>query len=313
MLIFYQSLNSSSTYDHGLKSATTQLFTRQTHNNMASSNFGQPNIFLQMPDSSSAPDQIFQGPQARLSLAQHGAMDKGSHTEKQMLSLIEIKIKDILQTGARLTSPGGFVTAQLPDILVLGEVDGQHPEWASLTQYAGNLLPYPNKSEKASQSFSVYSRVSGAGIVTSDIGWVAVRVSGIVLVFVHVPNDRATNPELTKKFYEHMKVKLGPIPPYLIMGDTNQQNDGHTLNCVNAAFPDKYKSVFGFHNDFETTDTTTRHGGTNSNSKKMYDTAVYQSSGAHVPKGAYISQFTMDPDTHQAVAVTDHMGMFVVL
>lgn len=301
----YQSLNSGNNTDHGVHASNSQGFTEKTHNNIAA---GGGRWMLAMPVAEGvSPDVPIHGPAQLLPSAQKNYIQKGKHTDVSFRKMVEGKAR---QTHQHLIRSLGQCS-----LMVYGEMDGNHSDWQSMQNHAGNLLG-AFSSGKACNSFSVHTNGSGSHqILGQGMGWIALKSDGIRALFVHVPNSVATQESLTKKFYRDIQDSLlgvaggGVID--VIMGDTNQPRLGYTQEVVSAATGQNY-SVFHQGKDIQPEDAYQRSfGGTNSSASKKYDVAVYNTATVKIEDMVYLSQCTevAGENGSLAAAVTDHMGI----
>lgn len=301
----YQSLNSSAKTDRGVSASNSQKFTADTHNNIAA---GGGRWMLAMPVAEGvAPDIPIHGPAQLLPSAQLDYIQKGKHTNISFRKMVEGKAR---QNHQHLIRSLGRCS-----LMVYGEMDGNHSEWQSMQEHAGNLLG-AFSSGKACNSFSVHTNGSASHqILGQGMGWIALKSDGIRALFVHVPNSVATKEALTKKFYSDIHNNLlgvaggGVID--VIMGDTNQPRLGYTQEMASAATGQNF-SVFHQGKDIQPEDAYQRSfGGTNSNATKKYDVAVYNTATVKIDDLVYLSQCTevAGASGSLAVAITDHMGI----
>ena len=301
----YQSLNSGVQSDHGVAASNSQRFTKSTHNNIAKSD--KP-WMLSMPVAQGvAPDVPVHGPAQLLPTAKDIYKKQGRFTDKVFLNLVEGKARQIHQHLIRSLGQCS--------VLVYGELDGNHREWQSMQQHAGNLLT-ATSTGKACNSFSVHTNGSGSHrFIQAGMGWIAVESDGIRALFVHVPNSVATNKSLTKKFYSDIHTRVlqseggGVID--VIMGDTNQPNPGYTQNVASDALGQSF-AEFHQGKEIQPEDAYQRSfGGTNSNARKKYDVAVYNTATVRIENLIYLSQCVdvAEGSGSAAAAITDHMGI----
>jgi hypothetical protein len=287
-IVAYQSFNANVSTTHDFNSMKFQRFTKDTNAHMT----GQGNDVLEYPTNRAILDVPIEGPAykrpiSRLESDQHTVGVFGSH---------------ICQMWQHFVRQFG----RMPDLMVIGEMDSSHQDFK--TMVSGDNLrfdAFPNA--KACQSFSAICQNPEGGRVTAvaaGVGYVVYSVADLNMVFVHVPNEIATNQPAMQKFYSQIANELtrGGKVIHVVLGDTNQQRPNFTADVLNAAFGvttyqtaalsaspvDVYQGVAG---------------GTNSNASKMYDVAVYRSDVLELKKIAYISQ------SATSVTVTDHAGL----
>jgi hypothetical protein len=311
-LICYQSLNSSAAKDHGLKATTTQNFTSQTHNNIFSSSTFPS--YLQYPKPEKMQIEPVEGPANLLAMAPLNSMSKGSHTGPEMLDLVTGKALQFSVMASRIPNIGGMANGARPDVMVFGEIDSSHPDWSSLNDFMGKRIDQNFLYGKTCQAFSVHSENSGTKVIGIGTGWIAVEVVSLVVVFVHVPNNIAKNGGETADFYKKI---FNAIPNVdIILGDTNQPSTkNYTVDCVNKG---RGLNIYNYISNgpviYPSDSFNKGYLGTNSNSKEMYDVAVYNTARINHIKIEYVSQLMTDTNSFgggQAVAISDHMGMIV--
>ncbi|WP_249383908.1 hypothetical protein [Chitinivorax sp. B] len=305
----YQSLNSNASIDHGVGASKSQYFTRVTHDHSAKISSG--GWMLSLPiNPNLAPDIPLYGPAQLLPTAAQGYMNKGQHDDITFRDMVQRKA---LQTHQNLIRAFGTGF----NLLVYGELDSGHSDWASMQQSAGRLLRV-SSAEMACNSFSVHAdnqrgmhRYLGEGQ-----GWIAVESYGVVAVFVHVPNAIATSDNKTIDFYAAINKKIlqaGAGGIDIIMGDTNQASNGFTPKVVTSALGQSFEDAHpqstiqpydSYQRDFQ---------GTNSTGTKKYDVAVYNRQTVKVKEMIYLTQFTpvSSQSSYMTAAVTDHMGVAV--
>jgi len=306
VVIAYQSLNSNSSSNHGVKASNSQQFTRDAHNHSAQSS---ERWALQLPTSSSdAPNVGIHGPAELLRTAESGFMDKGQHSDADFLSMVEGKALQIHQNAIR-----AFPKAC--DLLVFGELDSNNPEWSGLSKKAGALLE-SSTPNKACNCFSVHSPGSGAFTdkIAEGTGWIAVKCSNVIAVFVHVPNSIATNEAATTLFYKNINNEVlgaGKGAIDIVMGDTNQPNDTFTQRVVSTALGASFSDAYPGKTIAPADSYQKEFSGTNAKGTKKYDVAVYNTKSIKKINVIYLSQFASTGTS--VAAVTDHMGIAVYL
>jgi hypothetical protein len=329
VLIGYQSLNSSSALDHRAESTTDQRFANLTHRNTvnsASATTGAVamDFVMEFPNGDNT-DIVYEGPPALIKTASADAVAKGKHTGADFVENVTAKGVQFKQMAARIPNSKGVGNGGMLDLMVFGEVDITHPDWQSIHKLFGQPLGSPDQRIRTCQTFSVLCRSQSIKLLEEAIGWVAIEVASRIIVFVHVPNSIAKDTRLVKVFYKTIFDKVGP--PHLVMGDTNQRTVEVTQECLNASYPSADYATISPGKTIRANDVYNREfEGTNSTGKIMYDVAVY--SKKHfltAPKLEYVSQFGVDKSKkvtrqhpgkytyvdHEAVALTDHMGMIV--
>ncbi|MBU6955703.1 MULTISPECIES: hypothetical protein [unclassified Hahella] len=303
----YQSLNSNASSDHGVSASNSQHFTRMTHDHSATNHQG-PWLLVPPTNPNVEPHELLHGPSQMISTASAGKMNKGQHDNASFRSLVEGK--------ARLNHQHlGQAFGQSCDLMVFGELNSEHAEWATLKNSAGPIFKTSTPA-KACNCFSVHATNNSQHRFVGDgQGWIAIKSYGVLAVFVHVPNSVAKSADAAKVFYGAIRNQLlqsnaGVID--IIMGDTNQGSNDFTHTVVSEALGQTFADAhtgssiqpFDAHNrEFQ---------GTNSTGTKKYDVAVYNTQSVRVNRLIYLSQFA--PTSHQsweAVAITDHMGIGV--
>lgn len=314
-LICYQSLNSNSSKDHGLKATTTQKYTSDTHNNFFNSQTSS--LYLEYPKQEKMSIEPTEGPANLIGMAPYDSMSKGSHDGIEMLSLVTGKALQFHEMASRIPNTFGIANGARPDVMVFGEVDSSHSDWYSLQYYAGKRIDQNRTYDKTCQAFSVHSENTGTKVIGWGIGWIAIEVVNLVAVFVHVPNKIAKDKYLTTEFYKQIFQEIKYFD--VMLGDTNQPStEDYTVDCINnATWGNDYKYISNDKILF-TLDTYKKpYSGTNSNSKEMYDIAIYNDftlKNKYI-RLEYVSQLTTDTKSgsSKAVAMTDHMGMIVYI
>lgn len=145
VVIAYQSLNSNVSTTHNIQASKSQQFTIKTHDHSAQSS--EP-WMLQLPTADGvAPNVPIHGPAQLLPTAPEGTMDKGKQTDASFLSMVEGKALQIHQNSIR-SFPRPC------DLLVLGELDATHTDWASMKSKAriwqARIQPKRRKFEQQS-------------------------------------------------------------------------------------------------------------------------------------------------------------------
>ncbi|MCK7596512.1 hypothetical protein M0G74_04405 [Microbulbifer sp. CAU 1566] len=290
-----------------MASSNSQHFTKIAHNKIAQ---GGERWMLAMPTAEGvAPNIPIHGPAQLIASAKQGHHKDTNYSNASFLQLIEGKARQTHQHLIRSLGPCS--------LLVYGEMDGNHSDWQSMGQHAGELVG-ATSSGKACNSFSVHAaNNSQHTLVASGMGWVAVRSQGIMALFVHVPNDVAKERGKTLRFYSDIRTQVlqatggGVID--LIMGDTNQPRSGYTQEIVTQAMGIQFSEL---HKDklIQPEDAYQRSfGGTNSTGTQKYDIALHNTETVKVENMVYLSQCTeiIGTSGSEAAAITDHMGIGV--
>lgn len=291
-IIAYQSFNSNSSSIHGLASVTNQRFTRETNKRVTA--LGHQALVL--PFDTSDLTTPIQGP-------------------------AELKLIEILATPQTVDVFGSQVAlawqnfyrhfGSMPDIMVCGELDTSHADFASMiSDSTVQLTALPAK--RACQSFTAVSQTALASQIIRllhDEGFVAYSISGMTVVFVHVPNRIASSRSGTEDFYfkiAHSLNAKGAIVD-LVIGDTNQGSFNTTADVLNVALKtNTYKNSISTASVVKIDNYDVIEKGTNSNASKMYDVAVYRSDTVEMKDSvAYISQ------SSSSVTATDHCGLAI--
>ena len=299
-------MNANTAKEHNIKSLNSQQHTVMTHDHFATQ---KPDaMILDYPVSRDFPGVPVQGPAFAVKGAPQGTMDKGNHNDHEFLMMLGNKVLQIKQAIYRSFG-------QMPDLLTFGEVDHTNGELALFNQYAGVSMPMSAVEDKACQNFSVYQDGGlPAHELGTGVGWRAVEVGGLVVVFVHVPNAKAKDASLTIQFYKGIQAKLNGRVIDIVMGDTNQSTGSFTPECLSAAIgvqdlhyvdahPHKQISpIDGFGLTMV---------GTNSKLDRRYDVAVYNPLTVRMVKCDYFTQHVRQSGTRTSSAVTDHMGIVI--
>lgn len=300
VVIAYQSLNSNCSSTHGVMASAHQRFTDQAHDHFASTYPKPSALVLPVGDGTFNPLPV-QGPAQLLPFAPEGTMDKSNRDGGEFFNMVSGKFAQLNQNVHREFS-------RSYDLLVVGELDGSHPDWFKLQTTTGSFL-YASNPARACNCFTVYGSSALNKVLGEGTGWIAVQCGNIVAVFVHVPNSIAKNQIDSRAFYHSIGTQVTQLgkPIDIVMGDTNQPSDSFTSTVVSKAigvpFADAQSGslkVMDFHglNNIQ---------GTNSNGAQKYDVLVYNTSTVKPVKLKYLSQFS--PTSGNVSAVTDHMGM----
>lgn len=290
-IIGYQSFNSNSSSSHGLGSASFQRFTVDTNRHVTQ----QGHQALVLPHNSGNLADPIEGP-AHLRPIE-------VLSGPQPVPVFGTQISLVWQNFYRAF--GG-----MPDIMVCGEIDTSHPDFASMiSDPAITMRAMPSK--KACQSFTAISQTTLASQVQhlgNGEGYCVYSVADLIVVFVHVPNRIATSLPETKDFYLNIaqSVLVGGKVIDLIIGDTNQGSFDFTASVLNTAFgTTAYMNATSGASVAKIDNYGVVERGTNSTGSKMYDVAVYRSDKVKLVNAAYISQ------SSGAVTITDHCGLGV--
>ncbi len=324
-IIAYQSLNSNTSSEHDLAASTAQRFQRAAHKILADI-YPAGSGALQYPTAPEAePQQAIQGPAQLTSVADRAYLDNKNKRKREdtddgeelrfeaaqseMLSMVEGKARQVHQMAYRAMSTQC-------DLIVFGELDSSHADWASLSKAAGDTV-HVSKRSKACHCFSVHGSQSTTKSVYEGAGWCAVKCNGILAVFVHVPNNIANSVSAATKFYQDINSTLintinGGIVDVFI-GDTNQPRESFSPEVISAGMSKTYRDAHSAGSSINPADTWAKggasHKGTNSANTKKFDVAVYNTATIKSIEVKYFSQLSFTSD--QAVAYTDHMGVLV--
>ena len=291
-IIAYQSFNANSSSNHHTLALASQPLTRSTDGNMRK----RGHEVLEYPQDPNNLNSPIEGPAFKRRIV---TVEKKRYTS----TVFGNHISQVWQHFQR--ELGG-----MPNIMVIGELDSSHSDFKQIVKGTDLLVEaFPQK--KACQSFSAISQSETGSLISqvaTGIGYVAYSVSGLNVVFVHVPNDFATNASKVEVFYQQIaeEFKSGGKIIHLVMGDTNQKSLDFTARALNGAFKTTtYKTAAS---KAELVDTyPLLKTGTNSTGKEMYDVAVYRSDLVEMEKAVYISQ------SPTGITVTDHCGLGVVV
>lgn len=292
-LIAYQSLNASSSTDHGLKSLQNKQFTKATNNFVVA----QKHQALVLPINTGNINTPIEGPAELVEVAK---LEKEQHETSEPFGA---QIAYLFQNAQR-----EFLA--MPDILVVGELDIENTELSSMV--SGQSMGVRSfASKKACQCFSSFSQGALSSQITflkHGAGWVAYSVDAVIVVFVHVPNAIARSKNETELFYfqiAHSLANNGKIID-IVIGDTNQSSFNFTANALKIALGITYENAVT--PNVEPVDNfQVSLGGTNSNATKMYDVAVINPKRVKCDGYAYLSQ------SSGAITVTDHCGLIINL
>ena len=328
-VIAYQSLNSNCSSEHGLDASTSQPFLRKAQDMLATL-YRPGSGALNYPAAPMIePHVAVQGPAELVPVAKADFMnvDKLSRKRKgleiddeseqtmqearvKMLSMVEGKARQIYQHSFR-------EFGEQCDLVAFGELDSAHPDWHTLGAAAGKSV-HVSSAPKACNCFSLHS--SGATVKATPLaegtGWCAVRCNGVLVVFVHVPNDVARERPKAIKFYNDIGTALltasggGVID--VVMGDTNQSSPVFSPEVISAGLGGSFKDGHGtglISGSDTWSDNKVVHKGTNSVNDKKFDVAVYNTTTVATISVCYLTQFSIA--ARQAAAYTDHMGLLV--
>lgn len=296
-VIAYQSFNSSANNTHDLHSLQNQRYTRETNAFVT----GQGNQALVLPLADGNLVKPVQGPADLVPI---------EPIKPHTLSVFGSQIALVWQNLNR-------ALGAMPAIMVCGEIDVSNAELLNLLPSEA-LLDEKNKTFKAEgisakracQSFSAVSQTHVTFQIkqlASGEGFVAYSVGGLNVVFVHVPNRVAVNPDKTQGFYKDIRnlPELNSRVIHLVIGDTNQPSSKYTEKALNAVYgEDVYRNALMLTSIEKYDNYEGSEKGTNSNGTKLYDIAVYRSDLAVIKKGPiYVSQ------SANAITVTDHCAV----
>jgi hypothetical protein len=284
-IIAYQSFNANSSSTHSFSSMSNQRFTKSTNSNAMDTG----SDVLQFPTDSQNLNLPIEGP---ANLVPINPFSSTQHS----VSLFGDHLSQVYQHFFRAI--GGA-----PDIMVLGEMDSSHNDFSMMVN-GKDLVQTSFANKKACQSFSAIYSGTQVKELTSGVGYVVFSVFGLNVVFVHVPNEFATNLQKMVDFYfgiaKDVHSKGGVI--HVVLGDTNQRQVNFTADVMNKTF--SVKSYVTASETAVLVDTwPPLETGTNSTGKQMYDVAVYRSDLLDLKKFVYISQ------SSTSFTVTDHCGM----
>lgn len=289
IIIAYQSFNSNASTDHSLAAASAQHFTKMTSAHMVD----EGTEVLIQPRGTTLTEPV-QGPAQKLPIA--------ALTGPQTVDMFGGQIYMIGQNVVR-------ALGRMPNILVIGELDASHPDFAALV-HDPDILVEHRSALRACQSFTVFVPKGDAPHVHflwADEGCIVYRVYGLNVAFVHVPNRVVTNKSETSAFY--WKIANAPGVHqivHLVVGDTNQPAMGYTEAVLNDLFvPGLYAGASPAGGIQPQDIHNATFGGTNSTASKMYDVAVYRTDLVPLTGVAYISQSSI------GTTVTDHCGIGV--
>jgi hypothetical protein len=292
--IAYQSFNANASTTHGLASIANQRFTRDTNAHVT----GQGHQALVLPHNAGDLATPIHGP-AHLRPIERL---EGQHSAPVFGTQVSLAFQNFYRAlGA------------MPDIMVLGELDTSHPDFASMMGGTGMSVA-AHASRKACQSFTVVSQTdiaSGVKFLDAGEGYVVYTVGGMIVVFVHVPNRIATSAVETKQFYLNIAqaVCTGGRQIDVVIGDTNQPGFNFSEQVLNNAFgTNAYRNASSQAGAAKFDNWNVEEKGTNSTGTKMYDVAIYRSDLNEVTGGPiYLSQ------SSGAVTVTDHCGVALTI
>lgn len=308
----YQSLNSNNSSRHGISASNSQQLTVDTHNRIAQ-NSGK--WMLSMPTADGVEPHIpIEGPAELVRSAPVGTMDKVVKQGKEVPKVDDKRFLRMVEGKARQAHQHIYREFQGScDVLVYGELDGANSEWSSLQQNAGGLFA-ASSAQRACNCFSIHTHHANAVTFLGEgEGWVAIKSYGVIAVFVHVPNKYAKDESKAANFYGRIRSSLlqaqdGGIID-VIMGDTNQTRNGFTERVLKAALGQDFADAHPDTNIVPLDSYKRSFGGTNSTAKKKYDLAVYNTETVALSRMVYLSQCA--PESREAVAVTDHMGVAI--
>ncbi|RDH80692.1 MAG: hypothetical protein DIZ80_16835 [endosymbiont of Galathealinum brachiosum] len=329
VVIAYQSLNSNTSSEHNLAASTAQKFQRAAHKTLAGLYPAGSGALKYPTDPRVKSNLALQGPAQLIPAADKSYLDGKNETKKkrsdsddseklklqaaqtEMLSMVEGKARQIHQIAYR-------AMAKQCDLIVFGEMDSSHADWATVAGAAGDSI-HVSKHQKACHCFSVHGPTNTTIPISEGDGWCAARCSGVLAVFVHVPNNVAGKKSAASRFYKDIKNTLlntsGGGVVDVFIGDTNQPRDTFSPEVITSGMDQTYRDAHSASSTINPADTWARdgvnHKGTNSANSKKFDVAVYNISTIRKIEVKYFSQFSFTTD--QAAAYTDHMGVMVKL
>lgn len=295
-IIAYQSFESNASSTHDAQAIFQNQFTRKTNARVA----GNVNALV-YPTIPEDPATIVQGPAQLVTVGQLAPRSSAS------LGPLRAQIEQIYQNSTRALHDE-------IDLLVCGELDvAGHDDFAALRAFPG-LSTHTTLASKNCQCFTSFTS-SGRGaqskVVAEGIGYLCIDIGGLCVLFVHVPNEFATDRIRTAQFYARIiqeAVGKGYGAVDLVIGDTNQGSADQTRACLDDA---KGSTGADYANAFtggaiEPVDNYLHsESGTNSSGKKMYDVAVYNRATVRVQRVVYFSQ------SSSGTTATDHMGIAI--
>lgn len=350
-VFFYQSFEATVKTDHSLKSVTGNQHTRTAHQTWTDLQQQQKRTLLYpvLDDdllTGNRHTEPVKGPPRLVATVEKDLKDDEKQTkmwkgvgQDEFLKMMEQKILQNQQAVHR-------EMRAMPDVIAFGELDGGHADFAHMPRFAGTLIGSTAPSIKACHSFTVYANNQPNVELAGDgNGWYAIRYLGIVVVFVHVPNDfaggmstaakkkktptvhsggitksytthRSKRTEVTDLVAFYLRIKneiarVGKGQIDVIMGDTNQSRLNFTDEVVSIALGKTFKNASS-RTLFSPADTyETFAKGTNSGQDKMFDVVVYNEATVTVDKLCYVTQQAPFRGNGQVAAVTDHMGVAV--
>jgi len=294
-LIAYQSFNANSSKTPGLSSISMQRFTKETNHRVTE----LKHEALVLPYDTQDLATPIEGPANKVRIEE---LKSSSHTYEVFGSQIALTWQHFQRQFT-----------EMPDIMVIGELNMSNPELADMVSGEGVSVK-SFAAKKACQSFTAISQGPLAAqikFLQSGTGYVGYSVGGLIVVFVHVPNAIAKSKNETETFYfqiaHALKVKGNIID--LVLGDTNQGSFNFTADALNTAFgTSAYKNATNAPSVSPIDNWNVTEGGTNSVATKMFDIAVYRSDLVELKQAAaYVSQ------SSGGVTATDHCGLAVVV
>jgi hypothetical protein len=251
MLIAYQSLNSNSSKTHNLAASTMQRYTRETNAYVT----GAGHDALVLPHNAMDLTTPIQGPANLVRIAElpektrkrklDDADAAGADNKRRRLDGADGGTANVFGAQISLLWQNFYRTfGAMPDIMVCGEVDASNDDFKNMVGTKDGddkavLTIDAVIAKAASQSFTAISQ-TGSQItqISSGIGYVAYSVRGLNVVFVHVPNEFATEANRVQEFYRKIASSLlqGGKVIHLVIGDTNQSSLGFTQKALNSAF-----------------------------------------------------------------------------
>lgn len=316
-IIYYQSLNSTSSAISTLKSAVGRYFTRMNHSH------SQGSFVLEPPRGSASTinsSKVISGPLNKVIIGN----DDFYSVPRNQFECTDHQLRESI-LASLFSQNLQFIKRNFqgrPGLMAIGELNAEAKEWEFLEAFIGQRVSNCTTG-KACNSFTIYdptksSEASNFSVAGKGGGWIVVRYEGLTIAFVHVPNSIANNePKLIAFYNEINRAFFGPTID-IIMGDTNQTTESRSLTAINEVFEGTY--VYATPANIEPLDTLGEHfGGTNATGSQLYDVAIYNSDLLDEVKGEYLSQRTVISlfNTEEkvwdkvALAATDHMGMVV--
>ncbi|HSC67796.1 MAG TPA: hypothetical protein VLC79_08910 [Cellvibrio sp.] len=322
VVIAYQSLNSNVSHEHDVEAATSQMHTRKAQKTLAEKTSERISLKFPVAADGKDPDVGVYGPAELLPTAPADFMDKGKRGKKRKADEMEADDASIRMLGMfhgkalQIYQLAHREFGQACNLLTFGELDARHKSWVDAELAAGKLV-HASVFPKACNCFSLHSANSAHNtqFIAEGDGWVAALCNGVRVVFVHVPNELATDATKVTAFYQKIKttvlksVGTGGGVIDVVMGDTNQPNAMFSPTNVSAGLDTKFSDG---HPDKKIAPVDTHavtFKGTNSVETKKFDVALYNVATVKKLEVRYFSQFSHVAKI--AAAYTDHMGVMV--